>query len=345
MNRQRIGAGLVVLLALVAVAAGALGGAFLMPAPLAESEERVSGSRLPVSAEDFTDTRQARVAPEVGVPPELVVTRGGRVTGVDCVPGGTVTSGQVPIVVDGRGVLALATRVPLWRDLSAGTTGDDVRALQEELVRLGEQLTVDGRFGAGTSSAVRDVLDAAGIPTEGTTVSAADFVWLPAGEVTYGTCDLTVGQQATAGAPFATTVPTVASARLMEPPDDLVPGARVVALGEFVAALDENGTATDPAFLGAVERSPQFQSWLQAPEVAPLEVSVELRLADPLPVVRVPPAALGTVNGDRACVSTNAGDLPVRIVGSQLGQAYVTTEAGPLTEVLVPAPGEHVTCG
>lgn len=54
------------------------------------------------------------------------------------------------ISVNDLPLISLATSRPLWRDLVAGDTGLDVRALRAELTRLGYRTTVDGRFGALT---------------------------------------------------------------------------------------------------------------------------------------------------------------------------------------------------
>ncbi|MFE9663969.1 peptidoglycan-binding protein [Streptomyces sp. NPDC005955] len=70
--------------------------------------------------------------------------------------GAKVTAGQVIAEVSGRPVFALKGRVPVYRDLKSGTSGDDVKQLQDALDRLGHASSPDTRgvFGAGTRRAL-----------------------------------------------------------------------------------------------------------------------------------------------------------------------------------------------
>ncbi|MFD5556072.1 peptidoglycan-binding protein [Streptomyces sp. NPDC127068] len=70
--------------------------------------------------------------------------------------GAKVTAGQVIAEVSGRPVFALKGRVPVYRDLKSGTSGDDVKQLQDALDKLGHASSPDTRgvFGAGTRRAL-----------------------------------------------------------------------------------------------------------------------------------------------------------------------------------------------
>jgi peptidoglycan hydrolase-like protein with peptidoglycan-binding domain len=66
-----------------------------------------------------------------------------------------IEEGQVLLVASGRPVLVLAGRVPTYRDLSPGISGEDVRQLEAALARLGfDPGPVDGTYDAATADAV-----------------------------------------------------------------------------------------------------------------------------------------------------------------------------------------------
>lgn len=71
------------------------------------------------------------------------------------VAGAKVKEGDVLMAVNGRPVLALSGRVPMYRTLGPGTSGDDVKQLQRALRRLGfEPGAISGTYGRGTAAAV-----------------------------------------------------------------------------------------------------------------------------------------------------------------------------------------------
>ncbi|BCL29162.1 peptidoglycan-binding protein [Streptomyces aurantiacus] len=71
------------------------------------------------------------------------------------VAGARIKEGDVLMAVNGRPVLALSGRVPMYRALGPGTSGDDVKQLQRALRRLGfEPGAISGDYGQGTAAAV-----------------------------------------------------------------------------------------------------------------------------------------------------------------------------------------------
>ncbi|MDQ0775784.1 hypothetical protein QF026_004250 [Streptomyces aurantiacus] len=71
------------------------------------------------------------------------------------VAGAKIKEGDVLMAVNGRPVLALSGRVPMYRALGPGTSGDDVKQLQRALRRLGfEPGAISGDYGQGTAAAV-----------------------------------------------------------------------------------------------------------------------------------------------------------------------------------------------
>lgn len=77
--------------------------------------------------------------------------------------GSDVAPGDVVVEVSGRSILALDLPFPLYRDLTGGSDGPDVRALQEALADIGLYAgRVDGVYGHRTAAAVSAAFSAAG---------------------------------------------------------------------------------------------------------------------------------------------------------------------------------------
>ncbi|MCX5146203.1 peptidoglycan-binding protein [Streptomyces sp. NBC_00320] len=78
------------------------------------------------------------------------------VTKVAVRQGDQIEAGKVLLEVSGRPVFALPGRLPVYRDLKPGATGDDVKQLQKALADLGHGTGSDkaGTFGAGTKTAL-----------------------------------------------------------------------------------------------------------------------------------------------------------------------------------------------
>ena len=80
----------------------------------------------------------------------------GRITQLRAKAGRPVSSGDVVYTVDLKPVVVAAGAVPVFRDLSSGIRGADVRQLQEMLRAGGYRSSgADGVFGAGTAEQVR----------------------------------------------------------------------------------------------------------------------------------------------------------------------------------------------
>ncbi|MFD7863957.1 peptidoglycan-binding protein [Streptomyces sp. NPDC059783] len=125
------------------------------PAPsvlTAEVEYRVLASTV-ITRGQVIAGQSVRIAPQ---------TAGGEgagspvVTKIGVPAGGKVTAGKVLLEVSGRPVFALPGKLPVYRDLKPGATGDDVAQLQKALSGLGHSTGADARgtFGEGTKAAL-----------------------------------------------------------------------------------------------------------------------------------------------------------------------------------------------
>ncbi|WP_189820545.1 peptidoglycan-binding protein, partial [Streptomyces olivaceoviridis] len=90
----------------------------------------------------------ATTGPSSDAPAAQLVTRAPK-------QGATLHEGSVLMQISGRPVFVLSGSVPMYRTLTPGISGDDVRQLQMALRRLGHDPGgVNGHFGPGTATAV-----------------------------------------------------------------------------------------------------------------------------------------------------------------------------------------------
>ncbi|MFJ1512928.1 hypothetical protein [Cellulosimicrobium funkei] len=321
------------------LAAGVAAGVVLAPERVPHSVRSPEAvATAPVSSQVFDDVRRVKVTPQVAQESPLSLADSGRVTASSCVPGGVIESGSSPATIDDRPVLALATSVPLWRDLAPGAKGDDVHALQAELARIGFPVRADAEYGNATKTAVTRLFRDAGVAKPSGDLPAASVLWLPASSVAVKECEAPLG--AVAGdEPFVTVAGALSSLRLADSATDGAPGARVVRYGELTAPVGEGGVVTDPTFLEEVQRGPELAAWQRSEGSEPM--TLEYVLAEPLDVAVVPPGALFALSGTSGCVVGDGVARPVTVVSSSLGQTLVTFDgAAPSIVDLTPQQGQ-----
>lgn len=86
--------------------------------------------------------------------------------------GSVLTEGKSAMTISGRPVFVFAGTIPVYRDLTPGTSGDDVRQLQAALARLGfSPGAINGVYGPQTSAAVASFYTASGFSPFGPTSS------------------------------------------------------------------------------------------------------------------------------------------------------------------------------
>ncbi|RUR01106.1 peptidoglycan-binding domain-containing protein [Labedella endophytica] len=345
-NRARGGRALgAVLVALVVAFAIGVGIAAIVVAPASpqalETPDTITA--VPVGVQPFDDARSVDVGFSLGSATTLTSPGDGRVTRFACAAGDSIRSGESLLAIDGSPVLTLSTRVPLWRDLVEEDTGDDVRALQQELARLGEPVTVDGILGTETLDALERRFRAIGDTEVLEAITAMRILWIPSPSVAIDACELGTGASVAVGEPLATLAAGLAAATVEQLPDDLVPGERVLVVDGERLPLTSDGIVTDTAALATLTSSSSLREAVLG-EATSFTASMEL--AEPVDISVVPPSAVVAIDGATGCVV--AGDVarPVDIVGSQLGQTLVrfTDDAAAPPSVAV-QPAESTTCG
>ncbi|QSB24089.1 peptidoglycan-binding protein [Curtobacterium sp. 24E2] len=120
----------------------------------AASDDAYSGPTTTVTKGDLTDSKVFAGTLGYGTPTGVPAAAAGTITWLPR-PGDVIQRDEYLYAVDERGVRSMYGTVPLWRDLSRGMHGTDVRQLNENLAALGYDVSVDDEFGPRTQAAVR----------------------------------------------------------------------------------------------------------------------------------------------------------------------------------------------
>lgn len=332
----------VVVAVVVGVAAGAAG----LAVGSARTPEGLNAASAPtgfaIVLGPFDDARQVAVEPTAGGAATVAAGRGGTLTASSCRPGDSVASGTAPWSVDGAPILALATSEPLYRDLGVGSHGSDVEALQRELVRLGHDVVVDGRFAAQTGRAVSALRVANGL-SKGTALPLGDVAWLPTPSATMAEC-AALGSKVSPVDALGQVRAGLVAARVSPLPEDLVAGARTLTIGDVTVPVDDNG-AVGPPNLATLEALPQTGVTLETlGQTSPVALHGTLALADPLQTATVPASAVIT-DGSATCVASGGSTMPVQVVSSQLGQSVILFSTVTPPSAVDVSPDASLTCG
>lgn len=306
------------------------------PSSLAESRP---AAVAPVTYQQFSDSRTLALRVESIPDSRLESGIAGRITHSACEPGSVIVSGSTPASVDGRPLVALATDIPLWRDLRSGDEGDDVTGLQKELARLGYTTKADGRVGARTLSAVADLFERAGDRTgDSTIVEVGRIVWLASASVTIASCDVQAGGRVDAGAALASIAGGTSRVSIIDTSADFSGAKWALTVDSVTVPLDATGDVSDPSALTELAAAPSFaraaaRSNGTAGETADVENGAAafrgtVALAEPIEVGAVPPSAVYSITGAEGCVTSEDTALHVTIVGSQLGKTFVLFHEG-----------------
>jgi hypothetical protein len=331
-------ASVLTLVALTALAGGvAVGAALTAPATPTSLAAGAPVTEVPVTTRVFADTRGLALRVTTGEVRTLTTRTDGLVTATSCVAGGTVASGTSSFAVDGAGLLNLHTAEPLWRTLGTGDRGSDVAALHAALRALGHEAPAGDRVTGGTLRTLAAAFATAGSPV-GRSVPVVDpgrLVWLAEPEVTVSRCAGVAGTQVAAGDVLAELPAAVSGAVLVGLPADAAPGARVLEVDGQVVPVDVDGHVSDPASLAVIAWSRSHGDAAAGAEpAADVTLTVSWSLTDPLEIGVIPPSAVVGAGTPTTCVRDGAGrPVPVRLVGSELGQSYVV----PATDASLPA--------
>ena len=324
-------------LAVVSVGFGVGFGVVALPAPVSLASPPAVGF-VPVEARSFDDARPV----DVDVTPATVTrvrsAAAGRVTRIEVETDAEVQSGQAVLSIDGRPLVALASGVPPWRDLVAGDRGEDVDALQAELVRLGHLAAASGSVDAATLAAVGKSRGASSVQAS---VDRDGWLWLPQQSMRVEAVAVTVGDDVSVGDVLLSLAGRESRAQVAVA-DGAIAGGRVLVLDGQRLPVGADGVLA-PAETAQLLASNAFRmSQQQAPDAPVVTLRMPWALAEPVTVFGVPPSALTGSEGAR-CVFEAGVAVPVQLVASQLGLSLVTSGQA-LKRVDVAPPGD-AACG
>ncbi len=216
--------------------------------------------------------------------------------------GQKVVSGSVLSEVSGRPIFGLATPFRLYRNVSPGASGPDVRALQEALAELGLYGGVrDGVYGAGTAGAVKSLYQRHGysVPIERELLDAVDAAEAALADAERVT-EPGAGGAGAGGEAGATQSPQSANPRA----EEALKKARFVALTPLRAAefarlpvggatvLSAAGVGSELGGGGSAESADTDAGGSQAGDAAAGDL-VKLRIGEPRVIVRIGVASKG----------------------------------------------------
>lgn len=296
---------------------------------------------VPVTMQEFDDPRRVELVVTPGAEISLESPRAGKVTRWSCAQGSTLVSGRSYAAIDGESLVNLSTSIPLWRDLATGDRGDDVVALQTELQRLGFDVQADGVLGSASITAFTRLL---GDDDRGAQSIGVDrIVWQPAPEVQSTGCETRLGVAIGLGDPLVGIASPPVAARVASLPTDALPGARSLRVDGVVVEIDDSGAVADAAARAELASTGSYRAALA--ESSEPSIAGTVSLSTPTRIAVVPPGSVYALDGTDGCVIGDGRPTAIRVVGSQLGQTFVTfTEAGePPAEVAL-HPDEDASC-
>lgn len=335
-----------VLAALIGIAVGAIAVLGLRPTTTpSELGEPADSPEIAISLSDFSDPRELSVEVRLAPSAAVVAPDAGIVTKSTCARGQAISSGSSPYAVSGRPLLALQLAVPLWRDLSIGSHGDDVRAVQQEFRRLGHAVPETGQWDPPTRDAVTALLGSIGLERGSGDLLLTDVIWLPTQDVKPADCPARVGDRIDAGGDLATITPTVVGLVVPLSTTELLAGERQLQLGSVTTAVPLDGVITDAAVIEAALLDPSSAPTLATLESgSPLPLTGRLALTTPRQVANVPASAVRSGPAGPCVFDTQSGAVPVEVLGSSLGTSIIEFTASAAPRLIASAPDTSDQC-
>jgi peptidoglycan hydrolase-like protein with peptidoglycan-binding domain len=272
-----------VVVAAVLVAGGVAARALLPwgSAAPAGSQAKLPPATAAVTRMTLVETKTLPGTLGYGDPVPVAAIGDGTLTWVAAV-GSTVKRGEPLFKIDERPVVALYGAVPLYRPLTVGVAGVDVKQLEENLSALGYKgFTVDDKFSAGTAAAVRTWQTSLGLPATGA-VEPGQVVYTP-GPVRVAAQITRVGAPAGRGEGGATVLSYTGTTRLVTV-DLKVADQALAAAGGKVTVTIPGGKRVDGTItkVGTVARpeGTEAPSGQGAPPAADARITVTVDIAD-----------------------------------------------------------------
>ncbi len=280
-----------------------------------------------VGTSEQYEATQVGVALTYASPVAATTQASGTVTSVGIAPGSQIHAGDVVMTVDAGDVVAYASERPLYRDIAAGDTGDDVEAAQELLASLGYlDSEPDGIAGALTSAAITAFNAEHGYGSTNPVLSRASLTWIDDENTTVSEVEVSVAQEISPGMVLWSAAAAPVALAVTETTPISQEGTWEIDVYGVTASYDAgSGTVTDPTVIAAIAEA--------MGSVA--EGVATVRLAEPHVVGTVPSSAVVSDDG-LACLFPSIAGAPVVVepTGGDLGTVEIDAAlAG--SEVLV----------
>ena len=290
-----------------------------------------STGNLPLHTERFDDARTITVKVSSSQAQNISFGRSGQITQVVCPADGVITSGSREYDMDGTPLVTLYTETPLYRDLSFGDKGPDVKALQNELERLGYGVAQTGVFDWATWNAWRRLYAEYGGTVQDRTFDRTHVIWIPAENLATTGCTAKLGSTVSddSATTAFTTVEGIQSIKATALPTDRLTGERVIEINGQAYPIGDDGVVTDQEAFKAMASWEGYTGNRKDGEQT-TDVSVNYRLSHAIGVYSVPAEALvGLTQSDGCIVDVSGATRKVHIVGSSLGRTLVTLDGKP----------------
>jgi len=277
-------------LAIVALVAGALvvgGLAARTVLPRQSAAQSGTQAKLPPATAEVTRTTLVETKTLTGTlgygdPVPVGAAGEGTLTWIAPI-GSTVKRGEPLFKIDERPVVALYGAVPLYRPLRNGVVGVDVKQLEENLSGLGYKgFTVDDKFTASTTAAVRAWQTNLGLPVTGT-VGPGQVVFTP-GPVRVAAQIARVGAPAGRGEGGATVLSYTGTTRLVTVDLKVADQALAVTGGKVTVTIPGgkrvDGTITKVGTVAKAQDGTEAPSGQGTPPAADARIAVIVDIAD-----------------------------------------------------------------
>jgi Putative peptidoglycan binding domain len=250
------------------------------------------------------------------------------VTAVFVKAGQPVACGGRIVEIDGVPVIAYCGMRPLWRPITGGVKGSDTDQLVNELRRRGI-LSTTTPSARRLTTAIRVWQRSLKLPVTGV-VDPARYVWTGSA-VTPTTVAVVPGSSVGGEMGLFAVAPKLLSARLAPPMAVLSTRVFNVDTVPDTFAMAADGSVKDPASLGTL-----VLARARVSDPLPTSLPGQLRLASPVRVIAIPPAALAS-GSTGSCVVVGTGTvrhrIPVTVVSSDVDAVLVTGDLPEGTEV------------
>jgi len=294
----------------------------------------VRSSDLPVRGQlllSWSDSRTLKAA-AIG---------GGTVTAVFARAGHAVRCGSAVMEIDGKAIVAICGKRPLWRRVTGGTAGADVSQVITMLRGVGRLSTAKPTSGQLTS-AIRSWQKAVHMAVTGA-VGPENTVWI-GHSITPSAVPVVPGDVAVPAMQILTTAPHLTSARFLAEGSDSPTGeARVVSATGMADAvsMDAHGNVDQPSKLeGSVVGASRSDSG------PPKSIDAVSRLRSAISVKVVPVTAVVSVGTATCVLATNGSGsrpVPVKLVDSDIDGVLLIGDLAAGQQVVV-NPGASVAC-